>query len=135
MDSVQTLACGDNPRILGDAARLHQVFVNLLENSLRYTQPGGMLQLQAWVEGAPGSRELLICFDDSAPCPAPQDLPRLFERFYRAEASRSRESGGSGLGLAICKSIVEAHGGQIAAAPSALGGLQVSLRFALKDAQ
>jgi len=92
MDSVQTLACGDNPRILGDAARLHQVFVNLLENSLRYTRPGGMLQLQAWVEGALDSRELLICFDDSAPCPAPQDLPRLFERFIarslRAAANR-----------------------------------------------
>ena len=135
LDSVQALADGMNPVILGDAARLHQVFVNLLENSLRYTRAGGVLQLQAWVEGAADSRELLICFDDSAPCPAPQDLPRLFERFFRTEASRSRESGGSGLGLAICKSIVEAHGGQIAAAPSALGGLQVCLRFPLAEAK
>ncbi|ROZ64421.1 ATP-binding protein [Ramlibacter sp. WS9] len=133
MESVLALVAGENPTMPGDAVRLHQVFVNLLENSLRYTLAGGTLRLRADVEVTGNSRLLLICFDDSAPCPAPQDIPRLFERFFRAEASRSRESGGSGLGLAICKSIVEAHGGQIAAAGSALGGLQVCLRFPLGD--
>jgi two-component system, OmpR family, sensor histidine kinase BaeS len=134
MEAILAVVAGENPAMLGDAVRLHQVFVNLLENSLRYTRAGGTLRLQAWTQGSGHSRELLICFDDSAPCPAHEDLPRLFERFFRAEASRSRESGGSGLGLAICKSIVESHGGQIAAAPSPLGGLQICLRLPLEPA-
>jgi two-component system sensor histidine kinase BaeS len=54
-------------------------------------------------------------------------LPRLFERFYRVDASRSRASGGAGLGLSICRSIVAAHGGDIAASASPLGGLRVSV--------
>ncbi|MBG9388943.1 ATP-binding protein [Caenimonas aquaedulcis] len=131
---VASMAAADGPRVRGDASRLQQVFVNLLENSLRYTGEGGVLQVRVSVDGAGAKREFLFCFDDSAPGPDAQDLPRLFERFYRGEASRSRASGGSGLGLAICKSIVEAHGGSITAQHSALGGLQVCLRLPVEDA-
>jgi two-component system sensor histidine kinase BaeS len=68
-----------------------------------------------------------IDFEDSAPGVPAEALPQLFERFYRVEGSRSRANGGTGLGLAICRSIAAAHGGDIAAAPSPLGGLRVSV--------
>lgn len=116
--------------VRGDIARLTQVFANLLENSLRYTHAGGRLRISAHADG----RHLVLEFDDTAPAPPPAALPRLFERFFRAEPSRSRAHGGSGLGLAICKSIVEAHGGCIGAALSALGGLAVRIDLPLENA-
>ena len=67
----------------------------------------------------------------NAPAPAPADLPRLFERLFRGEASRARALGGSGLGLALCKSLVEAHGGRITAHMSPLGGLQIHIHLPL----
>ncbi len=103
----------------GDARRLRQLFSNLLENSCRYTDTGGALHLQARREG----RQMLIDLHDSAPGVLDEHLPRLFDRFFRAEASRSRRSGGAGLGLSICQRIVEAHEGRIEARPSPLGGL------------
>ena len=96
--------------------------MNLLENTLRYTDAGGRLVVGAQLEDG-GEPRLVLSFDDTAPGPAPDELPRLFERLYRGETSRSRESGGSGLGLSICRAIVESHGGFIEAQPSALGGL------------
>ncbi len=109
----------------GDARRLRQLFANLLENSCRYTDAGGALRLQARREG----RQMLIDLHDSAPGVRGDQLPRLFERFFRAEASRSRKSGGAGLGLSICERIVQAHEGRIEARPSPMGGLW--LRVAL----
>lgn len=103
----------------GDARRLRQLFANLFENSCRYTDRGGALRLQARREG----RQMLIDLHDSAPGVHSDQLPRLFERFFRAEASRSRRSGGSGLGLSICERIVQAHEGRIEARSSPLGGL------------
>jgi two-component system sensor histidine kinase BaeS len=103
----------------GDARRLRQLFVNLLENSCRYTDAGGALRLQARRDG----RHTLIDLHDSAPGVQPEQLPRLFERFFRAEASRSRQHGGAGLGLSICQRIVQAHEGRIEARHSPLGGL------------
>jgi two-component system, OmpR family, sensor histidine kinase BaeS len=103
----------------GDARRLRQLFANLFENSCRYTDAGGALRLQARREG----RQMLIDLHDSAPGVHADQLPRLFERFFRAEASRSRRSGGSGLGLSICERIVQAHEGRIEARSSPLGGL------------
>lgn len=103
----------------GDARRLRQLFANLLENSCRYTDAGGALRLEARREG----RQMLIDLHDSAPGVLPDQLPRLFERFFRVEASRSRASGGAGLGLSICQRIVQAHEGRIEARPSPLGGL------------
>jgi signal transduction histidine kinase len=70
---------------------------------------------------------VVIDLQDSAPGVPPELLPRLFERFFRVEASRNRETGGTGLGLAICKSIVDAHGGTISAQGSPLGGLWIRL--------
>ncbi|MGQ3054344.1 MAG: ATP-binding protein, partial [Roseateles sp.] len=103
----------------GDERRLRQLFSNLLENSCRYTEAGGALRISARREGA----HAVIDVQDSAPGVTPEQLPRLFERFFRAEASRSRRSGGAGLGLSICQRIVQAHEGRIEARPSPLGGL------------
>jgi signal transduction histidine kinase len=113
----------DGLRIHGDAMRLMQVLSNLCSNSLRYTDSGGQARLEA--ELVNGHVQLALL--DSAPGVPAEALPRLFERFYRVDASRNRASGGSGLGLAICQSIVLAHGGRIAASASPLGGLAVQL--------
>ena len=115
----------------GNAQQLHQVLGNILENSLRYTDAPGRVLISGSVNGseiasAP-QRWLELHIDDSAPTVAAADLPRIFERFYRVEASRSRASGGSGLGLAICQSIVQAHGGRLQATISPLGGLRMTL--------
>lgn len=111
------------PIIAGDPGRLRQVFSNLIENSRRYTDPGGRLRLGGRIEGD----RLAIRFEDSAPGVPPNDLPHLFERFFRVDGSRSRVGGGSGIGLAVSESIVTAHGGTIEAAPSALGGLCIDV--------
>ena len=118
----------------GDAPRLHQVFMNLLENALNYTDAGGSLRLSASVEGSTSDGLLHLRFDDSAPGPLVHEVPRLFDRLFRGEASRSRETGGSGLGLSICRTIVEAHGGSIDASPSPMGGLRVIVTLPLSPA-
>lgn len=106
-----------------DPDRLSQLFRNLLQNSLRYTDAGGRLAIS--VERR--AEAVLFRFDDTAPGVPAEALGRLFERFYRVEGSRNRAHGGAGLGLAICRNIVEAHGGQIEAAASPLGGLRVDV--------
>jgi two-component system, OmpR family, sensor histidine kinase BaeS len=109
----------------GDEGRLHQLFSNLIENSLRYTNTGGCLRITC----ASSAHEVTVELMDSAPGVDEAHLSRLFERFYRVEASRNRASGGAGLGLAICRAIVEAHSGSIVAKPSPLGGLWLSIRL------
>ncbi len=109
--------------IQGDARRLRQLLENLLENSLRYTDPEGRLV----VELASTREQILLSVDDSEPGVPDDQLPTLFEPFTRADAARSRHSGGSGLGLAICKRIAQAHGGSLTATPSSLGGLRIEL--------
>lgn len=112
-------------RLEADPKRLQQLFANLLENALRYTDPGGALRICAEVEG----ENFRVEFLDSGPGVEAQQLPRLFERFYRGETSRNRASGGAGLGLAICHSIALAHGGSLTADHSPLGGLWLILRL------
>jgi two-component system sensor histidine kinase BaeS len=114
-------------RLQADGQRLSQLFRNLLRNSLRYTDPGGSLRI---VLDA-GPRILSLDFQDSAPGVPPEALPKLFDRLYRVEGSRSRDRGGSGLGLAICRNIVEAHGGRIAARPSPTGGVWIHIEIPL----
>ena len=72
--------------------------------------------------------------EDSAPGVPENVLPRLFERFFRVDASRSRATGGSGLGMAICRGIVEAHAGRIGATPATLGGLRIEVQLPLAPA-
>lgn len=121
-----TLELPDRPLVFrGDAERLRQLLTNLLQNSLRYTDAGGLVQVRLTA----GAEGVQLCCSDSAPGVPEAARARLFERLYRVEGSRSRTHGGAGLGLALCKSIVEAHGGTIAAAPSALGGLEIAITF------
>lgn len=108
-----------------DAERMQQLFTNLLNNSIFYTDAGGRIEIDVGVE----RHRLRIVWADSAPGVQNGDLPRLFDRLYRAEASRNRNSGGSGLGLAIVKNIVEAHRGTIRARHSPLGGLAFDIEF------
>lgn len=98
------------PAVEGDYDRIRQVLVNLVSNALHYTPQGGEVRVKAWREGA----GVIITVCDTGPGIAPEDLPHLFERFYRADKSRSRATGGSGLGLAIVRSLVELHGGRVA---------------------
>lgn len=126
---AQTLP--DSMPMHADAGRLQQLFNNLFENSLRYTDAAataggsGRLVLSCRQEIRHQQQRWLIQFDDSAPGVDEAALQRLFERFYRVEASRNRASGGAGLGLAICRRIVDAHQGSIHAEASPLGGLRV----------
>ena len=99
------------PRVSADAGRIEQALVNLAENALRYgaSDAGGRVTLgaramadgvEAWVS-------------DTGPGIAPEDLPHVFERFWRSEESRNRQTGGSGIGLALVKQLIEAHGGRV----------------------
>ncbi|WP_304993466.1 ATP-binding protein [Burkholderia plantarii] len=111
--------------ISGDPHRLAQLLQNLLENALRYTDPGGQVRITVEADGEQTRVDVL----DSHPGVPDAMLPRVFDRLFRVDVSRSRQSGGSGLGLALGKHIVEAHGGSIAARRSPLGGLWILMRF------
>ncbi|WP_374362885.1 ATP-binding protein [Pseudoduganella danionis] len=114
-------------RVRADAGRLTQVLINLLENSLRYTDSGGQIVLTLLPLGAQAE----ITLEDTAPGVPAGALGQLFERLYRVDAARTRERGGSGLGLAICRALVQAHGGEISASASVLGGVRMQLRLPL----
>ena len=108
------LACaisGEGLEVTGDADRLGQVLRNLISNALRHTPAGGRVTVSV---GRSGERVLLEVADTGTGI-APEDLPHVFDRFYRGDKSRSRRGGGAGLGLAIARQLVIAHGGEIAA--------------------
>ena len=107
-----TIGCSyepDLPPITGDREKLQQVLVNIVSNSIKYTDDGGKIDISAKKDG----EELLITVSDNGMGIPEEDLPRLFERFYRVEKARTSNAGGSGLGLAIAKEIIDAHGGSI----------------------
>ena len=115
------------PAVMADPQRLTQLFNNVLENALRYTDADGLVQVR--LRALAG--HLTIDILDSAPGVPEHLLPRLFDRLFRAEASRNRERGGAGLGLAIVQRIVEAHRGTIQALPSDLGGVRIAITLPL----
>jgi two-component system sensor histidine kinase BaeS len=117
--------------VQADPNRLRQLIHNLLSNSARYTQAPGRLQVSLQREGG----NAVLDIQDSAPGVDAALLPKLFERFFRVESSRSRSGGGSGLGLSICESIVLAHAGSIRAMPSPLGGLWIQVQLPLTPTQ
>lgn len=114
-----------------DPDRFEQLLANLLENTLRYTDAPGQVRLA--LSGTPAG--LVLTLEDGPPGVPGADLERLFERFARLDASRSREFGGAGLGLAIARRIVAAHGGRIAAEASSLGGLAIRVELPGADAR
>jgi two-component system phosphate regulon sensor histidine kinase PhoR len=97
------------PDIAGDQRRLAEVLQNLLDNATQYTLPGGRITLTAEVRDA----DVIFTVSDTGIGIPKADQSRIFERFYRVDAARSREAGGTGLGLAIAKHLVEVHGGRI----------------------
>ncbi|MDR1426661.1 MAG: HAMP domain-containing histidine kinase [Bifidobacteriaceae bacterium] len=121
--------------IRADRARLSQVLANLLDNALRHTPPGGWVRLSARVSAADDGPHLdgyaiLIEVADSGEGIAPEHLPHIFERFYRADTARDRAHGGSGIGLAIAQALTEAQGGRIAARSAGPGlGAAVTVAF------
>lgn len=115
--------------VRGDHTRLHQLFSNLLENSYRYTDENGAVLVSATTD----AQQCQLIIADSAPGVPDAALPRLFDRLFRVDNSRSRVLGGSGLGLSICKNIVRIHNGTIHAGHSAQGGLKITLCFPLRE--
>ncbi|HEV7366871.1 MAG TPA: ATP-binding protein [Gemmatimonadales bacterium] len=115
----------DADTVLADADAIRQVLTNLLDNSLRYTPRGGRIVCRSRVEGDGVS----ISVADNGSGIVPEHLPRIFERFYRSDPSRSREEGGTGLGLAIVKHLVEAHGGRVSAESSRGVGTTITCWF------
>jgi signal transduction histidine kinase len=109
--------------IPGDRGKLQQALVNLVDNGIRYTPPGGSVRVRAQRQN--GTVHLVVT--DQGPGIAPADLPYVFERFWRGSKSRSRDEGGSGLGLSIVKQIATLHGGQVSVALPPGGGSQFSL--------
>lgn len=95
--------------VLGDSTKLRQLFLNLIENAVKYTPAGGEVRVRV------GSKDgfVMVQVSDSGIGIAQEDIPHIFDRFFRADRARSREMGGSGLGLAICQWIVKAHQGWI----------------------
>jgi two-component system sensor histidine kinase BaeS len=112
--------------LYADAGRISQLFGNLLHNSLSYTDAGGGLTVTLDAAPLGGYR---ISFEDTAPGVPTEDLPRLFDRLYRVDASRSRHTGGAGLGLAIAKNVVLAHGGTIEAHAAKAGGCAIRIEL------
>src|SRR5690242_13067166 len=124
-----TAAAGDVHHLTADPDALRQVLTNLFDNALRHTPPGGRITVA--LEPAAGGVTLAVT--DTGSGIAPEHLPRIFERFYRADPGRSREEGGTGLGLAIVKHLVEAHGGRVEARSSLGRGTTIRIFFPAAD--
>jgi two-component system sensor histidine kinase BaeS len=120
---------GHDVGLLGDEQRLRQLLRNLLDNAVSYTDAGGRISVGLSKRG--DQAELTI--SDTEPGASVDECKRMFERLYRLEDSRNRNSGGSGLGLAICQNIVEAHGGTITAEPGPDGGLKITTTLPLNQ--
>ena len=99
----------DLPEIVGDRGRIEQVLINMVSNAIKYTKDGGVITMNA---GQTGNQVWCTVRDNGVGIPA-QDVDRVFERFYRVDKARSRESGGTGLGLSIANEIVMRHGGKL----------------------
>lgn len=107
--SVQSRTGEGLPMIRVDRDRIMQIVHNLLDNAIRHTPAGGAITVGLEV----AATEVHLSVSDTGPGIPPEEVERVFDRFYRLDASRSRASGGTGLGLAIVKSLVEAHGGRV----------------------
>jgi signal transduction histidine kinase len=107
---IVTALPADLPPVRADRVRLEQVVLNLLQNALRYTLPGGIIA----VEGSADDGVVTLAVDDTGVGIPSEELPLVFERFYRSDSSRARESGGAGIGLALVSELTAAMGGRVA---------------------
>ena len=123
--SVETSIGPGADTIYADRTALEQILVNLVENSLRHTGAGGRITIETVRQG----RGTALAVRDTGTGIPPEHLPRIFERFYRADSGRSREAGGTGLGLAIVRHLVEAHGGSVSAESVPGSGTTIRMLF------
>jgi two-component system OmpR family sensor kinase len=129
---VQLNFIGDgSTKVEGDPLFLRQLILNLTENGLKYTPPGGEVELK--VEGDRDQRVARILVSDTGVGIAPKDQKRVFDRFFRADKARSRETGGTGLGLSICQWIAQAHEGRIAVRSTVGKGSTFTVTLPLKN--
>jgi len=117
----------EDVRVRGDWLLLRQALVNVFHNAIKYTPGGGSIVARILRQRGSGKDQAVFEVEDSGPGIPTEALERVFDRFYRADASRSREAGGTGLGLAIARWNVEAHGGDISAHHAANGGCLVRI--------
>ncbi|MDR6559725.1 two-component system OmpR family sensor kinase [Arthrobacter pascens] len=120
--------------VLGDEAKLRQVVGNLVGNALRYTPEGTPIELAVGVRtGEDGERRAVLEVRDHGPGIPDSEAPKIFERFYRSDTSRTRDTGGSGLGLAIVAAIVGSHGGSVRVNATEGGGATLVVSLPLRD--
>jgi heavy metal sensor kinase len=108
------LAPGEEVRLIADQDLLLQLVLNVLDNAVKYTPAGGSIRVSCQRDGSTAE----VAVADTGPGIAPEDLPHIFDRFYRADKSRRQGDSGAGLGLSICRWIAESHGGTIEAQSS-----------------
>ncbi|MFD4947112.1 ATP-binding protein [Streptomyces sp. NPDC058239] len=132
--AVLTATAGTpGPDLTADPVRLRQAIGNLVSNAVRHTPAGGNVTLHAY--GSECADQVLVDVADTGSGISAEDLPHVFDRFWRAEKSRSRRTGGSGLGLAIVRKLVEAHGGSVSAVSVEGQGSVFTLRLPADPAQ
>lgn len=125
---IELVTKGCSNRVIGDVSRLRQVFINLIENSLKHAKsPGSILAGCVERDGF-----AVISIEDTGPGVEEEQLGMLFNRLYRGDSSRNRKTGGSGLGLAICRHIIERHQGKITAMHGSMGGLRIEILIPLE---
>ncbi|MFD9034088.1 sensor histidine kinase [Streptomyces sp. NPDC059567] len=135
--TLSVVAPNPPPALTADPVRLRQAVGNLVSNAVRHTPRGGRVELRAHGEGADGAdgadggpvSEVVVEVADTGSGIAADDLPHVFDRFWRAERSRNRRTGGSGLGLSIVRKLAEAHGGSATAASTEGVGSTFTLRL------
>ena len=120
-----TCRADETAAVLATEGDIHQILYNLMENSVKYTAPGGFVHASVSVEE---DRVVLTVSDNGIGIP-PEDMPHIFERFYRVDKARSRQIGGTGLGLSIVGDTVQRRGGEISVAPRAGGGTVFTVSF------
>ena len=117
----------NNITIPGNKVRIFQLLLNLADNAIKYTPNNGYIEIELIKEG----NQAVFSIKDNGIGIPEENLPHVFERFYRVDKSRSRQSGGYGLGLAVCKTIVEAHKGYISLTSNVFTGTTVIVKLPL----
>jgi signal transduction histidine kinase len=112
--SLTAEIASDIPPVSGDPEQLRRVLDNLLGNAIKFTPSGGSITIRLWQDGDDGERAVVLEVSDTGIGIPPDQLERVFDRFYQVDGSSKRRYGGVGLGLALVKEIVEAHEGHVA---------------------